>query len=196
MKTVAILYVTREGHTQRIASAIARALASRGLAGDLIDLRQRVPGALADYCAAIICSPVHAGRHARETIAFVKSRRFELSRMPNAFVSVTLSQAGVQRRNASAGERAKFLLDVAAVTDRFIAETGWRPRKLENVAGALAYTRYNFFIRFVMKRIARASGGSTDATRDHDYTDWAALERFATGFADEIERCTGPPLVA
>ena len=188
MKTVAVLYVTREGHTQRIASAIVRALAARGFAGDLIDLGQRSSCELANYCAAIVASPVHAGRHAREAIAFAKSHRFELGRMPNAFVSVTLSQAGVQRRDASAQQRAKFLLDVAHVNDRFIAETGWRPCNIQNVAGALAYTRYNFFIRFVMKRIARANGGSTDTTRDHDYTDWAAVERFAAGFAEELER--------
>jgi menaquinone-dependent protoporphyrinogen oxidase len=196
MKTVAILYATREGHTQRIASAIARALATRGIPGDLIDLRRRTPNRLADYCAAIVASPVHAGRHAREAIAFVKAHRFELSRMPNTFVSVTLSQAGVQRADASAHEHAKFLLDVAHVNDRFIAETGWRPCKIENVAGALAYTSYNFFIRFAMKRIARASGGSTDTRRDHDYTDWAAVERFAAEFGDEVKRCSGPLLVA
>jgi menaquinone-dependent protoporphyrinogen oxidase len=28
-----------------------------------------------------------------------------------------------------------------------------------------------------MKRIARASGGSTDTSRDHEYTDWEALDR-------------------
>ena len=192
MKTVAVLYVTREGHTQRIASAIVRALAARGFAGDLIDLGQRRPCELANYCAAIVASPVHAGRHAREAIAFVKANRFELGRMPNAFVSVTLSQAGVQLRDASAEQHAKFLLDVAHVNDRFIADTGWRPCRIENVAGALAYTRYNFFIRFVMKRIARASGGSTDVTRDHDYTDWPAVERFAVGFAEELRRRRGP----
>jgi len=196
MKTVGIFYATREGHTQRIASAIARDLAALGLQAELIDLRHRAPRELAHYSAAIVASPVHAGKHAREAVAFVKSRRAELSRIPNAFISVTLSQAGVQRTDISAEQRAKFLLDLDIVNDGFIAQTGWRPRGIENVAGALAYTRYNLFIRFVMKRIARASGGSTDTSRDHDYTDWPALERFAARFAEHLHEHTEPRLVA
>jgi menaquinone-dependent protoporphyrinogen oxidase len=52
------------------------------------------------------------------------------------------------------------------------------------VAGALPYTRYNFLVRFLMKRIARKAGGPTDTSRDYDFTDWAALDRFAAAFAD------------
>jgi menaquinone-dependent protoporphyrinogen oxidase len=39
------------------------------------------------------------------------------------------------------------------------------------------YTKYNFLIRFVMKRIARQAGASTDTSHDHDYTDWEGLDR-------------------
>jgi menaquinone-dependent protoporphyrinogen oxidase len=46
------------------------------------------------------------------------------------------------------------------------------------VAGALAYSRYNVIVRFVMKRIARQAGGPMDASRDDELTDWAALDRF------------------
>jgi menaquinone-dependent protoporphyrinogen oxidase len=37
-----------------------------------------------------------------------------------------------------------------------------------------------------MKRIARKSGGSTDTSRDHDYTDWAALDLFVQEFVEAI----------
>jgi menaquinone-dependent protoporphyrinogen IX oxidase len=29
-----------------------------------------------------------------------------------------------------------------------------------------------------MKRISKQAGGATDTSRDHEYTDWAALDRF------------------
>jgi len=35
----------------------------------------------------------------------------------------------------------------------------------------------------VMKWIAGKAGGSTDTSRDHEYTDWDALGRFAAEFA-------------
>jgi menaquinone-dependent protoporphyrinogen oxidase len=66
------------------------------------------------------------------------------------------------------------------------AETGWHPRRVELVAGALPYTRYNFLVRFVMRRISRKEGGDTDTSRDYEYTDWAAVDRFAAEFADEV----------
>jgi menaquinone-dependent protoporphyrinogen oxidase len=47
------------------------------------------------------------------------------------------------------------------------------------VAGRLAYTQYGFFKRWIMRAIARREGGSTDTTRDHEYTDWDAVTRFA-----------------
>jgi len=34
----------------------------------------------------------------------------------------------------------------------------------------------------MMRIIVRMAGGDTDASRDHEYTDWAAVERFAAEF--------------
>ena len=51
-----------------------------------------------------------------------------------------------------------------------------------------AYTRYNWFIRRVMKRIAAKAGGDTDTTRDHEYTDWQDLRRFTEQFGLLVAR--------
>jgi hypothetical protein len=37
-----------------------------------------------------------------------------------------------------------------------------------------------------MKMISKSSGGSTDTTRDHEYTDWPGLERFAGEIIEEL----------
>jgi menaquinone-dependent protoporphyrinogen oxidase len=55
------------------------------------------------------------------------------------------------------------------------------------VAGALAYSRYNFIIRFVMKQIARKAGAPTDTSRDYELTDWPTLDRFVTDAARTAE---------
>ena len=129
---------------------------------------------------------MHIGRYAPEVVAFVKDHRSALERMTTAFVSVTLSEAGVERSDATPAEHAKFVADVRRVNERFFEQTGWHPARVENVAGALVYTRYNFLVRLVMKWIARNSGSSTDTSRDHDYTDWVALDRFVAAFAEDI----------
>ena len=189
MKPVAVFYATREGHTRRIAEHLAATLRQRGLDAAASDVRASraafSPGA---YAGIVIAASVHAGRHEAEMIRFVKKHRAEIEHVPNAFISVTLSEAGAQRSDVSAAEHARFVSGVQEVVDRFLEETGWRPKRVLPVAGALLYTKYNFLIRLVMKRIARAEGGSTDTSRDHDYTDWAALDRFGAELADEISR--------
>ena len=51
------------------------------------------------------------------------------------------------------------------------------------VAGALLYSKYNFLIRFIMRRIAAQAGGDVDTSRDYEHTDWGAVDRFASQFA-------------
>ena len=82
------------------------------------------------------------------------------------------------------------------IMDGFLAETGWKPSITKVVAGALPYTRYNWFIRRVMKRIAAKAGGDTDSTRDYEYTDWQDLRRFTEEFGVLVaRRVTAPALV-
>lgn len=189
MKPVAVLYATREGQTQRIAGQVAAGLRGHGLDAIESSLREdRNAPDLGACSAVVLAASVHAGKHEREMVAFVKAHRERLQSMPNAFLSVTLSEAGAEREDASAGEHARFVADVKRMIDRFIADTGWRPERAVPVAGALLYTQYNFLVRLVMKRISRASGGSTDTSRDHEYTDWKALDDFVAAFAEEVKR--------
>jgi menaquinone-dependent protoporphyrinogen oxidase len=37
-----------------------------------------------------------------------------------------------------------------------------------------------------MRAVARREGGSTDTTRDHEYTDWDAVNRFADQIVDAV----------
>jgi menaquinone-dependent protoporphyrinogen oxidase len=101
-----------------------------------------------------------------------------LETMPTAFLSVSLSEAGVEDDEAARENRVKAAADVRAMIDDFLTETGWHPSKIKAVAGALMYTKYNFLVRLVMKRVARAAGESTDVSHDHVFTDWAALDIF------------------
>ena len=41
-----------------------------------------------------------------------------------------------------------------------------------------------------MKRITKHAGGSTDTSRDHEYTDWVALDRFIAEWVEEFSAST------
>jgi menaquinone-dependent protoporphyrinogen oxidase len=99
-----------------------------------------------------------------------------------AFVSVGGASAASQ--NATDPEkRAHYALQATQTVEAFFKETGWTARHVEYVGGALLFTRYHWLVRFVMKRIAASEGLSTDTSKDHDYTNWLALDRFAAGLA-------------
>lgn len=183
MQPILILYATREGQTRRIAEHLAATVRSRGSAAEVMDAAQIPAGfALEAYSAAMVCASVHVGKHEAEIARFVKQHRADLERMPTAFLSVSLSEAGAEDSAAPPERRARSAADTKRMMDGFLKETGWHPSKIRAVAGALMYTKYNFLIRLVMKRIARSQGASTDTSRDHEYTDWEALDRLVDEF--------------
>jgi len=192
MKPVGVFYATREGHTLRIASRIAEVTRQAGVQADMHNVKK--VGAeitLRNYSAVVLAASVHAGSHEPEMVEFVKKHCVDLDSRPNAFLSVTLSQVGAEDPRKSPEERARYAADVESVLAKFRNDTGWNPRQVKPVAGALLYSQYNFFLRFIMKRIARKSGAPTDSSRDYDFTRWADIEHFATQFAAQV-RATEP----
>ena len=183
---VCVFFASKEGHTQEIARRIALDLHKHGFDVDLHNVRMPFPFHLSDYSAAILAASVHQGNHEPEMIQFVKGHRAELDRMPTAFLSVTLSEAGAEMKGRTAADHEQFVADVKQMLETFFKQTGWHPTTVKPVAGALLYSKYNFLIRFLMKRIARKAGASTDASRDYDYTDWIGLDRFVEEWGAEI----------
>ena len=178
-KPILVLYATREGHTRRIAEHLAATIRARYLSAEVVDARQLPPGfSLDSYEAAILTASVHLGKHEPEMVEFVRRHHAELERTPAAFLSVSLSEAGAEDPAAPPGRRAQSAADVERMIQEFLSETAWHPSHIHAIAGALMYTKYNFLVRFVMKMIAKRAGSSTDTSRDHEYTDWAALDHF------------------
>lgn len=197
MKSILVLYATREGQTQRIAEHIGAAFRERGFAANVLGAASlRSDFTPARYDAAILAASVHCGKHEGEMAAFVKSHRTELEGMRTAFLSVSGSQSGAERREASPESRARCAAEARRMIDVFLKETGWKPGRILPVAGALMYRKYNFLVRWVMRMIAKKEGGSTDTSRNTEYTDWAALDRFVQEFAAEFRDSEALPAAA
>lgn len=179
MSEVPVFYATTDGQTRRIAEHLANRLRGHGIASTAIDM---ATGEAAQFDwrkvrGAVVAASLRMGRHQGAARDFIVAHRAALAAVPSLFVSVSCSAA-----SKSPGER-EAARDLAA---RFVAETGWTPWHLSCVAGALAYTRYNIVVRWFMRRIAAKEGGPTDTSRDHDLTDWAAVDRLADDLADQV----------
>jgi menaquinone-dependent protoporphyrinogen oxidase len=177
MTRVLILYGTTDGHTRQVAYSISETLALGGVETDVIQAGTIDPQ-LRNYSGTIVAASVHAGRYQKDVEHWVRAHAAELKAQPTAFVSVCLA--------VLAKSNPKTTADLDAIVTRFLATTGWRPTVIKHVAGALLYTRYGIFKRWMMKRIVARSGGATDTSKDYDYTDWADLRAFANEFRRRI----------
>jgi menaquinone-dependent protoporphyrinogen oxidase len=129
------------------------------------------------FDAVLVSASIIMGRYQPYVRDFVQRHLGALNALPTAFVSVSgASPENVPEwRAAASGYVAKFL-----------RETVWSPRWTATFSGALRYTRYGLVTRWVMKRISARTGGPTDTTQDYEFTDWAAVDRFATDLAETL----------
>jgi menaquinone-dependent protoporphyrinogen oxidase len=165
--------------TRRIAERIAGALRLRGHEPDVRDARTDAPSSLSGYRGAVLAASVHRGEHEPEMIAFVRRHRAELEGLRTALVTVSLAEAGVEDPARRPEERAAAMRDVTGLVERFLEETSWHPDTIHRAAGALAYTQYGVLTRVIMQLIALRAGATTDASKDHELTDWGAVDAFA-----------------
>lgn len=178
MSRVLILYGTTEGHTRAVAEAMARGLTLGGVEADVVQAGTLDPS-VKEYSALIVAASVHAGAYQKAVTRWVRAHAREFGRRPTAFVSVSL---------AVLQSDPKVAAELDAIVQRFLDATGWKPAIIKHVAGALLYTRYNIFKRWIMRRIAAKAGGETDLSHDYDYTDWADVRAFAEEFRRRCER--------
>ena len=179
MARILIVYGTTEGHTARIANRMATTIRGAGDEVEVHDAKEVRKQAVTDaFDGIIVGGSVHGGEHQSSLREFVTRNRDLLQRVPSAFFSVSLTAHDADDEAAA---------ETHAVLEKFCRETGWQPQRVETIAGALVYTQYNIFIRHLMKLIAKQHGtAALDTSRDYDFTDWEAVERFARAFAAGI----------
>jgi len=174
-KTVLIVYGTRNGQTEKIARRMAETMRGAGHEVRLFDAkRTRGPIPTEGVDTVLVGGPIVVGSYPRAIVRFVRGHRDLLARVPSAFFSVNMA---IVSKNSDG--RAQTI----EIIEKFVKKTGWRPPRIELFAGALHYTQYGFLLRYFMRRIAAAEGGETDTSRDYEYTDWAAVDRFALEMA-------------
>lgn len=191
MRPVIIVYSSLHGQTLKIAARIAHRLRAAGRAVELHDARHPPDAAALGRAAGVVVgSWVIGGRHRGPVLRFVRRHRAALAALPGAFYSVSLLQRSP--REESRRRAADYV-------PRFVRETGWQPPSTAVFAGALTFTRWGWLRRRLMRAIWRREGIDPDLTRDHEYTDWPAVDRFADDVlarVREAELSAGPARAA
>jgi menaquinone-dependent protoporphyrinogen oxidase len=169
---VLLVFYTSEGQTARIAERIAETIRRLGHEVD-VEAVEHAP-VPEGYDAVIVGDPIHATRHTRSVVNYVRDHAELLNAKPSAFFQVSLTSV-----NPEPGHTAR----AQDVVRRFLDDTGFDPDVVGLFAGALVYTKYGWLKRRIMVHIVRAEGGDTDTSHDYEYTDWDAVDGFARDVA-------------
>lgn len=171
MSSILIVYGSTYGQTERIACRIAELLREADYTVDMHRGDQLPdPLTLGTYAGVVVAASVLKGHHQGYIREFVSRHAHRLNRLPTAFVSV----CGAARGDPLTAE---------AYVDALLRESGWQPTIARSFTGAVAYTKYPWLLRWVMKRISRQKGLPTDTSRDWDLTEWDQVDRFGRALA-------------
>jgi menaquinone-dependent protoporphyrinogen oxidase len=178
---VLIVYGTTEGHTRHLADFAAECLRHDGNQAHTVEAGH--PGAEPeDFDAVIVAASLHVGRYQPSVVEYARAHHERLGRIPSAFISVSLS---------AAGENPDDWEGLDECVARFRNETLWTPAAVHHAAGAIRYSRYDFFKRLLLHRIAAKRGRPTVTSRDYDLTDYDALQSFVLEFVAEADPSRG-----
>lgn len=174
MKHIALIYSSKYGQTRKIATFMRDRLLSEGFKVSLDCIDDGHTQKLSPLVDAVIVgAPVYREKFSKPLLSWINSRSADLAKRPSAFYSVSLN---------AADERVECRVGDQRVLTRFLDRVNWEPTFVASFAGAIKFTQYNWFIRFILKRISASAGGPTDTTKDHELTDWRIIEKFLKDF--------------
>jgi menaquinone-dependent protoporphyrinogen oxidase len=164
MTSVLILYMSRGGHTARIARCLRDSVIAGGGQADTMDVTEAAHEGVdwARYDVVALGAPVLYGKYDRSVLEFVERHRAELDAKPNSFFNVSVV-ARVPEKSTVAGNR---------YMQKFLQLSPWRPRDLQVIAGKVDYPAWPWFDRFMIRLIMQMTNGPTDTSAVIDYTNW------------------------
>ncbi|MGI9476218.1 MAG: flavodoxin domain-containing protein [Hyphomicrobiaceae bacterium] len=177
MRTL-LIYGTVEGQTQKIASEAARLLQRNAIDVVVLDANETTSNvSIEDFDACIVAASVHQQRYSEAVNNFVRAHVQELNARPSAFISVSL----VASFPEGGGEAQSYV-------DRLLERSGWLPAMTHNAAGALRYTKYDFFQEQIIRHVVLKDREIDALEGEHEFTDWSALETFVDAFKKLLAR--------
>lgn len=177
--TVLVAYATGEGQTRKIARRVADRIADNGHTVELLPLADADDIDLDRFDRVILAASIHMGHYQKALSDFAASHAKRLHAKPALLLSVSLAAAGHDAEDWKGAEH---------VLEDLKAATGWTPGQVEQIAGAYMPSKYDFFRRFIMRRIVAAKDPQADLDADKEYTDWKALDTLIDGFCDTAKR--------
>jgi menaquinone-dependent protoporphyrinogen oxidase len=168
-------YATRDGQSGRIAQRIADRLRERGITASPENLATAAPSPAQLRAAPllVLVAAIRYGNHLPEARLLLEVYSALSSPPPLVFVSV----------NLTARKPGKDTPEGNVYLRKTIARYRLRPLAAAAIAGRLDYSLYGWFDRTMIRGIMLLTGGPTDIRARIEYTDWNAVDAFASKVA-------------
>lgn len=169
---VLVAFHSVQGQAAKIAERIAQVLRDEGASVEVA----AVESALAPdgYDAVVLGDSIHEVHHSRELKRYLRDHASALDSVHTALFQVSLTSTNPDEEHTDTAR---------SMVQELLDDTGFDPDIVGMFAGNLAYTKYGWFKKRLMRAIVKREGGSLDMTQDHEYTDWDAVEHFAHDIA-------------
>ena len=169
IRTLAI-YSSVDGQTLKIVKRVT-ALIEEEIT--LVDLDKPQAIDFSQYDKVLIGASIRYGKLRRNLLNFINQHKTELELLPNAFFLVCLTARKAEKASPENN----------AYMAKFDRLSPWQPRLKGVFAGALLYSRYNWWQTLLIQLIMKMTGGSTDKKADIELTDWEKVARFSKDFS-------------
>ena len=165
-----VIYSSVDGQTLKI---VKRMIALIGGESTLVNIDQYVEIDFSQYDRVLIGASIRYGKLRRNMLDFINKHKIQLDLLPNAFFLVCLT---ARKPEKATPENNLYMA-------KFERLSQWQPRLKGVFAGALLYSRYNWWQTLIIQLIMKITGGSTDKDKDIELTDWSKVERFSREFS-------------
>ena len=164
-----VLYSSVEGQTLKIINHIIREIDDDVT---LLDMDTNPSVDFTKFDKILIGASVRYGNLRKNMLDFINAHKEQIDAMPNAFFLVWLTARKPEKADP----------DNNAYMLKFDKLSEWQPRLKGVFAGALLYSRYNWWQTLLIQLIMKMTGGSTDKSQDIELTDWERVDMFTKDF--------------
>jgi len=170
--TILIAYGTVEGQTKKVAKHIERLLRESGQDVILFDTSGQAQGpSLEGVEQIILAASVHERRHPEDFETFLYSHRSELVDKRCLLLSISLKAAFEDGQE-----------EAQAYVDEMMMRVGLTSSETHLVAGAIRSASYDFYASQVLRHVVLDGQNFDPNARDHEFTDWDALDEAVRSF--------------
>ena len=164
MKSVLVLYMSRGGHTARIARRICESIAAAGGKAEMMDINEASHEGVdwGRYDVVAVGAPVLYGTYHKSVFRFIGAHRAALESKPNSFFNVSVVARTPEKATV---EGNRYL-------QKFLELSPWRPKDLKVIAGKVDYPSWPWYDTIAIQMIMKMTKGPTDRRAVIDYTNW------------------------